>query len=172
MKFLKNNFKIIIAFVLGVILTGGIVYAAVTASEIDYTTAKNSSVKNVEQALNDLYSKVNNTSESCEFVGAYDTGKIKNSNSGELTISNVAAGKYKIVVMRTSTNGFSEQGTDTTIHNNANFTFTLDGTASLIDEKNVYEITLNSNSNIVITAGSVGTSTTCTGHIYAFLFKE
>ena len=57
MKFLKNNLKLIIGFILGVILTGGIVYAAVTASEIDYTTTKNSSVKNVEQALNDLYTK-------------------------------------------------------------------------------------------------------------------
>ena len=56
MKFLRNNLKVVIAFILGLILAGGIVYAAtVAANEIDYTTAKNSSVKNVEQALNDLY---------------------------------------------------------------------------------------------------------------------
>lgn len=57
MKFLNNNLKAIIAFFVGLILAGGIVYAAVTASDIDYTTEKNANVKNVEQALNDLYSK-------------------------------------------------------------------------------------------------------------------
>ena len=61
-KFLNNNFKLIIGFIFGVIITGTIVYAAVSASEINYTTSKNSSVKNVEQALNDLYNKSNNNS--------------------------------------------------------------------------------------------------------------
>lgn len=57
MKFIKNNLKVIIAFVLGAILTGGIVYAAVSASEVSYTTNKNANVKSVEDALNDLYAK-------------------------------------------------------------------------------------------------------------------
>ena len=59
MKFLKNNLKVIIAFMLGVILTGGIVYATVVASagDITYTTSKNSSINNVASALNDLYSR-------------------------------------------------------------------------------------------------------------------
>ena len=60
MKFIKNNLKVIIAFVLGAILTGGIVYAAVSASEVSYTTNKNASVKNVEQALNELYNRKKN----------------------------------------------------------------------------------------------------------------
>lgn len=55
MKFLKNNLKIIIAFIVGVILAGGIVYAATSAEQIDYTTDKNSEIKNVKEALNDLY---------------------------------------------------------------------------------------------------------------------
>ena len=60
MKFLRNNLKVIIAFILGLILAGGIVYAAtVAANEIEYTTAKNSSIKNVGQALNDLYANRN-----------------------------------------------------------------------------------------------------------------
>ena len=52
MKFLKNNFKVIIAFILGLVLAGGIVYAAVSASEIEYKNGKS-----VEQALNELYGK-------------------------------------------------------------------------------------------------------------------
>ena len=55
MKFLKNNLKVIIAFILGLILAGGIVYAATSAKEVTYTTAKNGNIKNVEDALNDLY---------------------------------------------------------------------------------------------------------------------
>lgn len=50
MKFLKNNLKIIIAFIVGVILAGGIVYAATSAEQIDYTTDKNSEIKNVKEA--------------------------------------------------------------------------------------------------------------------------
>ena len=57
MKFLKNNIKVVIAFILGLILAGGIVYAATTARDVSYTTAKNENIKNVEEALNDLYSK-------------------------------------------------------------------------------------------------------------------
>lgn len=57
MKFIKNNLKFIIGFVLGAILTGGIVYAAVSASEVSYTTDINANIKNVGDALNDLYSK-------------------------------------------------------------------------------------------------------------------
>ena len=59
MKFLKKNLKVIIAFILGFILAGGIAYAAVSisAGDIDYTTSKNANIKNVGQALNDLYNK-------------------------------------------------------------------------------------------------------------------
>ena len=55
MKFLKNNFKAIIAFIVGMILAGGIVYAATSASQINYTKDKNAEIKDVASALNDLY---------------------------------------------------------------------------------------------------------------------
>ena len=58
MKFLKSNLKVIIGFIIGVILAGGIVYATVSATEVDYTTEKNTEIKNVSDALNDLYSKL------------------------------------------------------------------------------------------------------------------
>ena len=56
MNFLKKNIRTIIGFIVGVILASGIVYAAVSASEVSYTTNKNANVKNVSEALNDLYS--------------------------------------------------------------------------------------------------------------------
>lgn len=59
MKILKNNIKLIIGFFIGLILAGGVVYAAVSASEIGYTRT-GSSVKNVSEALNELYTKYNN----------------------------------------------------------------------------------------------------------------
>lgn len=54
MKLIKNNFKIFIGFILGVILSGGIVYAVVSANQIEYTR-EGSNINNVEDALNDLY---------------------------------------------------------------------------------------------------------------------
>lgn len=56
-KILKK--EVILSFVLGVALTSGIVYAATAANQIGYTTNNNIEIKNVEQALNDLYEKIN-----------------------------------------------------------------------------------------------------------------
>ena len=62
MKFCRNNVKVIIGFIVGVVLAGGIVYAAVTsADEISYMTEKNEEINNVQEALNDLYSKKQDT---------------------------------------------------------------------------------------------------------------
>ena len=55
MKFLKNNFKLILACIITAILVGGIVYAATSASEVTYSTSKNGEVQTVADALNDLY---------------------------------------------------------------------------------------------------------------------
>ena len=57
MKIIKSNLKLIVGFIVGVILTGGLVYAATSAKDVDYTTEKNSEISTVEEALNDLYSK-------------------------------------------------------------------------------------------------------------------
>lgn len=56
MKFLKNNVKLIIGFIVGVILASSIsVYAySYLASDVQYTNEKS-----VENALNDLYEKIN-----------------------------------------------------------------------------------------------------------------
>ena len=56
MRYLKNNLKLIISFILGIILASGItVYAtSYLAKDITYTR-ENTNVKSVEDALNDLY---------------------------------------------------------------------------------------------------------------------
>lgn len=57
MKSFKENVRIIIGFIIGVVLASSIaVYAAVNASDVSYTRA-GTNIKSVEQALNDLYSK-------------------------------------------------------------------------------------------------------------------
>lgn len=64
MKFLKSNLKVIIGFIVGAILTGGIVYAATSANQVAYTTSKNSEINSVADALNDLYNKSKNNGKS------------------------------------------------------------------------------------------------------------
>ena len=65
MNFLKSNFKIIIPFVVGLLIAGSIVYAANSARDISYSRGN---IKNVEEALNDLYSKI--STENIIFTGA------------------------------------------------------------------------------------------------------
>ena len=71
MNFVKKNLKWIITIIGVIILTTGIsVYATgqYLASRVDYTTSKNGNIKNVEEALNDLYSKI--STENIIFTGA------------------------------------------------------------------------------------------------------
>ena len=49
--------EVIIAFIVGLLIAGGIVYAATSASQVTYTTNKNGEVETVADALNDLYNK-------------------------------------------------------------------------------------------------------------------
>lgn len=82
MKFLKNNLKVIIAFIIGLILAGGIVYAATSANQVIYTTTKNAEIQNVEDALNDLYDLTNFDHFSDEFLnetvfGSYDSKDLR-----------------------------------------------------------------------------------------------
>ena len=55
MKFLKNNFKLIIGFIIGIILASGVVYAVTSANQVSYTTEKNEKIETVADALNELY---------------------------------------------------------------------------------------------------------------------
>ena len=73
MKILKNNLKLIIGFVIGVILAGGVAYAAVTASEIGYTRT-GTSITNVAQALNNLYEARQRTYTGEFYISGYQGG--------------------------------------------------------------------------------------------------
>lgn len=69
-KFLKNNFKLIIGFIVGVILASSItVYAySYFARDISYTKPGTETAISVETALNDLYSKANESNISINLV--------------------------------------------------------------------------------------------------------
>ena len=68
-KILKNNIKIILAVIVSILATGGIVYAATTANQISYTRS-GTGIANVEQALNDLYAR-NTSKKNVELIGDY-----------------------------------------------------------------------------------------------------
>lgn len=56
MKFFKNNFKLIIGIIIGMLFAGGVAYAVTSASDISYTR-QGTNINNVADALNDLYNK-------------------------------------------------------------------------------------------------------------------
>lgn len=88
MKILKENFKSIIAFVIGAILTGGITaYAAMyRASDIQYTNNKT-----VANALDDLYTKANTEIANLQSSNNYLTNQLASLDSsgahGDITTS-------------------------------------------------------------------------------------
>ena len=63
--FIKNKLKyILIVGITAIICISGTAFAALQyqANSVSYTTAKNAEIKNVEEALNDLYKELNNNS--------------------------------------------------------------------------------------------------------------
>ena len=111
MKFLKRNIKLFVGIIIGVLIAGGIVYAAtINAREVDYTTSKNGEVSTVEQALNDLYNMMN--SNTFEFgQPTFETYKGDRQNIS--VTKKVNSGKYLVAVSRTigatDTQSFSEE---------------------------------------------------------------
>ena len=57
----KNNVKILLAFLVGILVSSGIVYAAtvIGASEVSYTDNNNLGESTVQGAIDDLYTKAN-----------------------------------------------------------------------------------------------------------------
>ena len=58
MKFIKNNIKFILGLLVGILISGGTVFAAILfdAKDVDYTPSNGKeNIENVESALNDLY---------------------------------------------------------------------------------------------------------------------
>ena len=94
MKFLKNNLKAIITFLIGVILAGGIVYAATSANQVTYTISKNAQVQTVADALNDLYANYNSHNN----LTVFSKNSISNTASTNRTTTiNLPKGKYLLL---------------------------------------------------------------------------
>jgi len=58
---IKRNIKVIVAFLMGAILFGGmgvVLATNIASSSVNYTTSKNANVANVEDALDDLYDQI------------------------------------------------------------------------------------------------------------------
>ena len=72
MEFIKNNLKVMIAFIVGIILAGGIVYAATYANQVTYGTDKNVKISTVEEALNDLYANMRKTPDTVTLIENID----------------------------------------------------------------------------------------------------
>ena len=100
MKILKNNLKVIIAFIFGLILAGGIVYAATSADKVTYTTTKNSEIQTVEEALNDLYNTQKNMLNGNKII-AIDT---------EDNVSSVSCSVGDYFFLHNIYGGFASQG--------------------------------------------------------------
>ena len=67
MKFIKNNFKVIISFIVGVILASSITVYATSYFAKDISYSKDGTeINNVQDALNDLYLK-SQISDNCKY---------------------------------------------------------------------------------------------------------
>ena len=79
LKEIKGIILVVLVIVLMIIVSGVSVYATATylASEVNYTTDKNTNIKNVGEALNDLYSKINESN-----VETYSSGSISKTGEG------------------------------------------------------------------------------------------
>lgn len=83
-KLLKNNIKVIIAFVVGVIISGGTVYAAtiLAANQVGYdNTTSGITSTNVQGALDELYTRANTWIDPST-IQTNATGKIFASSKG------------------------------------------------------------------------------------------
>ena len=154
---MKNKKSIIISFIVGVIISGGIVYAAVSAGQIDYTTSKNVNITNVEEALNDLYKSKKNaklniveieslkydprTNSTVQYWGTKTIDvKDKIANYSELTKDNF------ILKMESSKIGLSS---DSDTGDSGNAVFTIDSYENGIVTINLTKGVRSSNSSVI-----------------------
>ena len=195
MKFIKNNLKVIIGFIIGVILASSItVYAySYLASDISYTR-DGTNIKSVEEALNELYRNKKETSDDTKsitangeqeldkyykklnvnvytnddltYVGYYESETYKTAQVSTLTINNVEPGKYLIAGGRTKTGTDQLAAIDLTY----DFTSVTGGTYESLSN-GIGILTVSETSNVVLTYPAVGVGTVYYGRLYAYLFK-
>lgn len=111
---IKNNLKMILSFLIGILVSGVGVYAAnsIFAKDITYTNAVNNNVTNVKDALDDLYKKNKNYMMIANISGHSNKGStftnLDNSSISNYSIYNindfVATNNSGIIKMKVSGN--------------------------------------------------------------------
>ena len=147
-KFIKNNIKLFIGIIIGILLCGGTIYAAnsFNANEIPYTSNGQSTV---EGAINDLYTRANTwlnpatmtASKSITSNGTYD---ITNYKSASVNVPNTNTTTYTPTSRSASldmgaTNTYRYVNTNSVPNtNSATYTPSSNGTALDMGATNTY----------------------------------
>ena len=97
-KHLKNNYKIIIGIIIGVVISGCGVYAAtvIAASSVGYTDNSSLGANNVQTAIDKLYAKADNQYFDFSTAKANTTGKVFASKKGVCISRNKTVYCFKI----------------------------------------------------------------------------
>lgn len=98
MGFLKENIRLLIGIVIGILLTGGVVYAVTSASDVTYTRS-GTNITNVEAALNDLYTK---SQTSTEIKTLFNNGQYYNQDKIEVVLTGCSVVSNKIQITTTN----------------------------------------------------------------------
>ena len=97
-KHLKNNYKIIIGIIIGVVISGCGVYAAtvIAASSVSYSDNASLGATNVQDAIDKLYAKADNQYFDLATAQANKTGKVFASKKGVCISRNKTVYCFKI----------------------------------------------------------------------------
>ena len=178
MKIIKNP---IFTFILGAIIfssiTGVIAYN-LTSDKIGFEPDDEDwNVENVEEAINDLYSKKQIDISNMTLVDSKYT-QVLNANSTSSTYTSLSKGTYFLYAIRTVTvtrdsKSYAESSsrTEQPAPRNGIPTITVSsGTITKIDDEfYIVRITEN-NSTITINSSNTGSSTTSGGYLYSTLY--
>ena len=99
---IKNNIKVIIAFIIGVVITASIsyvVYADSIASSIVTYSRENSEVENVQGALDELYTKSSSIGKTVSLQCDFHDGSVRlylraNGNVIATSANNIVTGSF------------------------------------------------------------------------------
>ena len=177
MKLVKNPF---LTFILGIILSGSIVYTVtqIDANQVSYN--KNGTTTTVDVVLNDLYTTVDTLQSKLSGLIQVDfdnitfveskKSRLLNSNNGTVTYTNISTGKYFLHTIRTTS--INDSNVIYATVETQNPTDTVDNGIVVNISNGYYVIEVTSdNSTITINSKKTGSSTTAGGYVYASLFS-
>ena len=148
-KLIKNNIKVIVAFILGAVIFGSVgVYATYSfaSSEVTYTENNQTTVKS---ALDDLYTRANtwinpNEMENSKSITSNGTYDITNYKNATVNVANTNTETYSATTRNSkidmgATNNYRYVNTNSVPNtNSATYTPTSNGTALDMGETNTY----------------------------------